>query len=92
MTAAPGDEQKNAPGFFRRLYEGWLLIAAHFGEIQTLVLLFLVYSLIIGPMATVAGLTRRDLLEKRGLGETKSAWRSADTVSRPDLERARHMF
>lgn len=90
--AATGEQREEAPGFFRRLYEGWLLIAAHFGEVQTNVILFLIYSLIIGPMATVAGLLRRDLLKKRGLGELGSAWNEADTVTSPDLERARRMF
>ena len=75
-----------------RLYEGWLHVAAHFGEVQTLVLLFLIYSLVLGPMAVVAGLLRRDFLKKRGLGEPGSAWNDADTVTAPDLDRARRMF
>ena len=85
-------ETETKPGFLRRLYLGWLEVAARFGEVQTLVLLFYVYGLVIGPMATVAGVARRDLLKKRGLKQPGSAWNPADTVSQPDLDRARRMF
>ncbi len=81
-----------APGPVRRLYEGWLQIAARFGEAQTLVLLFLIYVCVLGPMALVATLARRDLLDKRSVGKPGSAWRAADTQSRPDIERAGRMF
>ena len=81
-----------APGLWRRLYGGWLAIAACFGQVQTLIILSLVYGLVIGPMATVAAAARRDLLHKRGLGEADSAWSDADTVTKPDLERARRLF
>jgi hypothetical protein len=76
----------------RRLYQGWLLIAAHFGEIQTLVIVAVVYLFVLGPLATGAAAARRDLLAKRGFGETRSAWTPADTVSSPDLERAGRLF
>jgi hypothetical protein len=76
----------------RRLYEGWLRVAACFGEVQTLVVVTLVYLLAVGPVGLGARLTRRDLLAKRGLRGPQSAWREADTVTRPDLERARRLF
>ena len=76
----------------RRLYEGWLVIAAHFGEIQTLVIVGFVYLFVLGPLATGAAAARRDLLAKRGFGETRSAWAPADTISAPDLERAKRLF
>ncbi|HUF74688.1 MAG TPA: hypothetical protein VMM35_00355 [Longimicrobiales bacterium] len=76
----------------RKLYEGWLVIAAHFGEIQTQILVALIYAFAIGPMAIVIALARRDLLHKRRLGTAGTAWNEADTVSKPDLERARRMF
>ena len=38
------------------------------------------------------GALRRDLLSKRGLRLPESAWNEADTVERPDLERARRLF
>ena len=41
-------------GLGRRLYEGWLVIAAHFGEIQTLVIVGVVYVFVLGPLAEIA--------------------------------------
>ncbi len=80
------------PSLWRRLYGGWLAIAACFGQVQTLIILSLVYGLVIGPMAVVIAATRQDLLHKRGLGADDSAWTDADTVVKPDLERARRLF
>jgi len=75
--------------FYRRLYEGWLVIAGHFGEVQTTVILFLSYVFAIGPVALVMG--RKDLLHKKQLGAGATAWNDADTT-RPDLERAKRLF
>jgi hypothetical protein len=92
-SAAAGREgEAAAPGIGRRLRNGWLELAARFGEIQTLLIVGFVYLFVIGPMALGAAAARRDLLAKRGLGEMKSAWAAADTVSSPDLERARRLF
>jgi hypothetical protein len=77
--------------FWRRLLAGWNAIVARFGFAQTLVILGLFYTLIIGPAALVAKLARRDLLDRRGLRVDTSAWRAADTAA-PDLERARRSF
>jgi hypothetical protein len=77
--------------FWRRLLDGWARIAGHFGEVQTLVLLGLVYGLVIGPVAVGLALARRDPLSKRGLGGHGSAWREADTRP-PGLESARQPF
>jgi len=75
----------------RRMLRGWLEIAGHFGEVQTLVLLGIVYFFVIGPSAVVARLAGRDFLAKRKLREPGSAWQEADTVA-GDLERAKHPF
>ena len=80
------------PGFGRRLYLGWLELAAHFGEIQTLLIVCAVYVFVLGPMAVMATIARRDLLAKRGFGGPASAWSDADSVSNPDLERAKRLF
>lgn len=77
---------------WRRLYVGWLQIAARFGEAQTLVILTLVYTLVIGPVALGLAAARRDLLHKRDLHGEGTAWGEADTESRPDLERAKRLF
>ena len=74
--------------FYRRLYEGWLAIAGHFGEVQTMVVIGISYAFVIGPMALIMG--RKDLLHKRAL-PPGSAWNDADSTM-PDLDRAKRMF
>ena len=76
---------------WRRLYAGWLEIAARFGEVQTLMVLAMVYILVLGPMSLMLFALRRDLLQKRGLHASGSAWSEADTAS-ADLERAKRLF
>jgi hypothetical protein len=80
------------PSLWRRLYRGWLQIAARFGEVQTLVILTLVYSLVLGPIGLAIAAARRDLLHKRGLRGDGSVWNDADSVTEPDLERAKRLF
>ena len=77
-----------AMSIWRRLYLGWLAIAARFGGIQTLVLLAYFYVFLVGPVAGISRLGRRDYLEKAPLDPAQSAWHVADS-SRPDLERAK---
>ena len=88
--SAPTDAASKS--VWRRLYEGWLAVAACFGQVQTLVILTLVYGLVIGPMAIVIAAARRDLLHKRGLWTDESVWSEADSVSAPDLERVKRLF
>jgi len=76
---------------WRRLYGGWLAIAARFGHVQTQVILGLFYAFIMGPVSIGIALSRGDLLAKRGLREETSAWRPVDSAG-PELERARHQF
>ena len=81
-----GAEQ--APTGWRRLLAGWMAITARFGFTQTLVILALFYTLLLGPVALALGLARRDLLDRRGLRAGGSAWHDADSTA-ADLERAR---
>jgi hypothetical protein len=81
------DEQ----GTWRRLYAAWLEIAARFGEVQTLLVLAMVYTLVLGPVALALYALRRDLLHRRGLHVPGSAWSEADSAS-ADLERAKRLF
>ena len=76
------------PALWRRLLDGWTVIAMRFGGVQTLLLLALVYLALIGPVSIVQALARLDHLDKRGLGRGETAWREADTAG-ADLERAR---
>ena len=78
-------------GVGRRLLNGWLVVAGHFGEVQTLVLLGVVYALVIGPTSIITRLARRDFLSKRKWRDPGSAWLEADG-SAPDLERSKHPF
>ena len=73
---------------WRRLLDGWNAVVGRFGFVQTLVILALFYAVLIGPVALMAWLARRDLLDKRGLGKRGSAWQDADSAA-PDLERAK---
>ena len=77
--------------FARRLYAGWLAIAARFGHVQTLVILAIFYAFILGPLSMGIAISRGDLLAKRGLHAGGSVWREADSVQ-PELERARRQF
>jgi hypothetical protein len=81
-----------APGFGARLRAGWLEIAGAFGEVQTLILLFLSYVIAIGPVAIFMSVTRQDPLHKKLLRVAGSAWNPADSVASPDLERAKRLF
>jgi hypothetical protein len=71
-----------------RLFQGWMVITARFGFVQTLVILTLFYLLLIGPVALGSTLARKDFLTKRGLRQGTSAWNPADTA-KPELERAK---
>jgi hypothetical protein len=77
------------PPFYRRLYEAWLVITGHFGEVQTHVILFFSYVLAIGPAALF--MARKDLLNKKQLDPGATAWNDADSTL-PDLERAKRLF
>jgi len=74
----------------RRLLNGWMAIVARFGFVQTLVILSIFYALLIGPVALVGVLARRDPLDKRTLRGSGTAWSKADSAS-ADLDRAKQM-
>jgi hypothetical protein len=73
---------------WQRLKLGWMAIAGRFAHIQTMVMLVFFYFLLVGPVASVARLGRRDYLDKAQLDPARSAWRDADSAP-PDLERAK---
>ena len=90
VDGAHATESAPVPQGWRRFGAGWMAITARFGFAQTLVILTLFYLILIGPVALVMGLARRDLLERHGLRAAGSAWRDADSAP-PELERARGM-
>ena len=73
---------------YKRLFQGWMLITARFGFVQTLVILALFYVFLIGPVALGSKNGRADFLHKRGLRQGATAWNPADSA-KPDLERAK---
>lgn len=72
----------------RRLLDGWYVVSGRFGGVQTLVILAFFYVVLIGPVAFVSLVARRDYLSKRGLHADGTAWGDADTGG-ADLERAK---
>jgi hypothetical protein len=53
-------------GMLERLRRGWMWFARRLGQVQTGILLFVVYVLVIGPLAVALRVFgRRDLLEMR---------------------------
>ncbi len=75
----------------RRLWQGWLALAARFGEVQTLVVLGFVYAFVFGPVAVVTQLAGRDFLDKHRLGQPDSAWRDSDARP-PELDNLKQPF
>jgi hypothetical protein len=68
------------------------MIAAAFGEAQTLVIVGIIYGFVLGPIALVIQGTRGDPLQKRGLRAPGTAWLDADSTAAPDVERAKRLF
>jgi len=81
-------QSETGVGVGRRLFQGWMAIVGRFGFCQTLVILALFYTVLIGPVALALGLARRDYLDKGSARDGGSAWREADSA-KPDLERAK---
>jgi hypothetical protein len=79
--------EKRKP-LWRRLLDGWTVIAARFGAVQTLLILALFYLALIGPVSLVQAVARRDQLDKRTLWKDGSAWRETESAG-TDLERAK---
>jgi len=72
----------------RGLKAGWMTIMAHFGEVQTLIILGFFYAFLLGPAWVF--MARHDPLTKRRLRESGGAWQPAETAE-PDLERAKRL-
>ena len=73
------------------LKHGWMAFAHRLGQIQTSILLFLVYVLVIGPTSLILRVfARRDLLEIRRY--EGSSFAHAKKQVPTDRERCEHQF
>ena len=73
---------------WRTLLNGWMVIAARFGGVQTLLILVLFYLVLIGPISIIQAVGRRDQLDKRALWKKETAWQDSESGGN-DLERAK---
>ena len=76
--------------YFRILYEYWLAFGHAIGVITTPILLFLVYTLAIGPTRLAALVAGKDLLDRRMKRES-SFWKTKEPCSHT-VDEARHQF
>ena len=86
--ASESDLQAERVPLWRRLLNGWMVVAGRFGSVQTLLLLVFFYLVLIGPVSLVQMLGRRDQLDKRALWKKESAWHQSESGG-TDLERAK---
>ena len=72
-----------------RLKRGWMAFADRLGKIQTAIILFLTYVLVLGPISFILrGIGRQDLLElKRTEGATFAHAKKAVPTDRERCER-----
>ena len=74
-----------------RIKDGWMLFARALGRVNTIILLTLVYLVIIGPMALLARMFRKDLLQKKKHSMKTTYWLNRAT-NEPTLERHKFQF
>jgi hypothetical protein len=74
----------------RRLYDKWIAFARVLGRINTVVLLTLVYLVVLGPVALVSRILRKDFLD-RGLDARPSYWEDREEEEHT-LERRSRQF
>lgn len=74
-----------------RIKDVWLLFARTLGRISTVILLTLIYLLVIGPMALIAKILRKDLLQKK-IFSTKTSYWCNRVSSEPTIERHKFQF
>ncbi len=74
--------------FLKLLYKYWMKFAKVLGRIQTVILLFFIFFLVIGPIALISFICRKDFLDKRS-GDKESYWRNrpADDPCMESLKR-----
>jgi hypothetical protein len=83
-----GNEMKN---FFRAIKEIWMSFAQKLGKINTALLLFIVYLVVVGFMSLIVRLLRKDLLRKKMHYDQASYWQTRET-SLQTLDRHKYQF
>ena len=69
---------------FATLKRGWMTFAHRLGQVQTAILLFLIYTLVLGPLAFILRVFgRQDLLELRRSARTSFAHRKEQVPTDP---------
>jgi hypothetical protein len=76
---------------FRAIKRMWLLFGQMLGKVNTILLLSLVYFVVIGFMALVMRLFRKDLLQKKMDYDQASYWKTRET-SEQTLDRYKYQF
>jgi len=76
--------------FLKLLYRYWMKFAKALGKIQAAILLFFIYYLVVGPIAVIAFIFRKDFLDKK-FADKETFWgdRSPDAI---DLESCKRQF
>ena len=74
-----------------RIKDGWMYFARTLGRVNTIILLTLVYVVIIGPMALLVKILRKDLLQKKMNSTLTSYWRGRAS-NEPTIERHKYQF
>lgn len=77
-------------GFFKRLYNGWMVFAHKLGVVQSTIMLFIIYFLGIGVTWFFCFILRRDLLGK-SLKDRASFWHERDFKT-PTLQECERQF
>ena len=76
---------------FAALKRGWMVFADRLGKVQTAIILFLTYVLVLGPLSLLLrGVGRQDLLEMKKHGGTTFA--HAKKAVPTDRERCERQF
>jgi hypothetical protein len=77
--------------YFNKIKNLWMGFARRLGKINSIILLSLVYFLVIGCMALIAKLFRKDLLHKKSASEDMSYWQNRAS-SEANISRSRYQF
>jgi hypothetical protein len=77
--------------FIHHIKDGWYLFARTLGRVNTVILLTLIYVLIIGPMALIAIILRKDPLRRKKHSMKTSYWHDR-VPSEPTIERQKYQF